>query len=384
MVSRLDRLVEFRDPLGPAAKQFLPRLQSAFLVETRGGRRAAGARKSRVQFSDARRHLLSGTRGHRRPPRRSRPAGHEARAALARSRRLRAWKAKRPRRRPPWRASKHRGKRPSAGWKRSPRSRSKPENLLVAATLERDQARRELARLGDGADPPARTEIERTARAGRSGAATCGSGTRATERIALAREAASRERAWRPLPESRRCAKRPQSQQEELATKRAEKAGLDERLASAAAISPYGSRRSVANCWPALRRSPSSKSAMAAEQQELARQNEVATAANESLRAERQRLEARKTGSNRNGIRPAARTSEVDDALRTARQTSERVARRSRPTRSGAGAQRFRARTSADGLPRRAERPARGFDRRAARAAQRRGAGCRRHSSIAR
>ena len=32
-VSRLDRLVEFRDPLGPAAKQFLPRLQSAFLVE---------------------------------------------------------------------------------------------------------------------------------------------------------------------------------------------------------------------------------------------------------------------------------------------------------------------------------------------------------------
>ncbi len=32
-VSRLDRLVEFRDPLGPAAKQFLPRLQSSFLVE---------------------------------------------------------------------------------------------------------------------------------------------------------------------------------------------------------------------------------------------------------------------------------------------------------------------------------------------------------------
>src|SRR5713226_9700813 len=34
VVSRLDRLVEFRDPLGPAAKQFLPRLRSAFLVET--------------------------------------------------------------------------------------------------------------------------------------------------------------------------------------------------------------------------------------------------------------------------------------------------------------------------------------------------------------
>jgi len=34
VVSRLDKLVEFRDPLGPAAKQFLPRLRSAYLVET--------------------------------------------------------------------------------------------------------------------------------------------------------------------------------------------------------------------------------------------------------------------------------------------------------------------------------------------------------------
>jgi len=34
VVSRLDRLVEFRDPLGPLAKQFLPRLRSAYLVET--------------------------------------------------------------------------------------------------------------------------------------------------------------------------------------------------------------------------------------------------------------------------------------------------------------------------------------------------------------
>ena len=33
-VARLDRLVEFRDPLGPAAKQFLTKLRSAYLVET--------------------------------------------------------------------------------------------------------------------------------------------------------------------------------------------------------------------------------------------------------------------------------------------------------------------------------------------------------------
>ncbi len=35
-IARLDRLVEFRQPLGPAAKQFLPKLRATFLVETSG------------------------------------------------------------------------------------------------------------------------------------------------------------------------------------------------------------------------------------------------------------------------------------------------------------------------------------------------------------
>ena len=34
VVSRFDRLVDFREPLGPAAKQFLSKLQSAYLIET--------------------------------------------------------------------------------------------------------------------------------------------------------------------------------------------------------------------------------------------------------------------------------------------------------------------------------------------------------------
>jgi len=32
--ARMDKLVEFRDPLGPAAKQFLPRLRSAYLTDS--------------------------------------------------------------------------------------------------------------------------------------------------------------------------------------------------------------------------------------------------------------------------------------------------------------------------------------------------------------
>ena len=34
VIARLDRLVDFRDPLGPAAKHFLTRLRTAYLVET--------------------------------------------------------------------------------------------------------------------------------------------------------------------------------------------------------------------------------------------------------------------------------------------------------------------------------------------------------------
>ena len=37
VISRLDQLLQFRDPLGPAAKQFLPRLQTAFLVGDAAG-----------------------------------------------------------------------------------------------------------------------------------------------------------------------------------------------------------------------------------------------------------------------------------------------------------------------------------------------------------
>ena len=36
VISRLDKLVEFRDPLGPAAKQFLPRLKAAYLADGAG------------------------------------------------------------------------------------------------------------------------------------------------------------------------------------------------------------------------------------------------------------------------------------------------------------------------------------------------------------
>ena len=41
VISRLDKLVEFRDPLGPAAKQFLPRLRYGYLTESNSAEKLA-------------------------------------------------------------------------------------------------------------------------------------------------------------------------------------------------------------------------------------------------------------------------------------------------------------------------------------------------------
>jgi chromosome segregation protein len=41
VISRLDKLVEFRDPLGPAAKQFLPRLRNGYLAQTTAAEKLA-------------------------------------------------------------------------------------------------------------------------------------------------------------------------------------------------------------------------------------------------------------------------------------------------------------------------------------------------------
>src|SRR5258707_3693185 len=49
VISRLDKLVGFRDPLGAAAKQFLPRLRSAYLTESA----AAAEKLARENAQDA-------------------------------------------------------------------------------------------------------------------------------------------------------------------------------------------------------------------------------------------------------------------------------------------------------------------------------------------
>src|SRR5207302_6626193 len=50
VISRLDKLVEFRDPLGPAAKQFLPRLRSAYLTDSTSAAEKLARENSQFAF----------------------------------------------------------------------------------------------------------------------------------------------------------------------------------------------------------------------------------------------------------------------------------------------------------------------------------------------
>jgi chromosome segregation protein len=135
----------------------------------------------------------------------------------------------------------------------------------------------------------------------------------------LAREAASREAAESAarIAEIRQAA---QTQQEELAVRRAAKAALDERFASAAAIAARleEERRELSARATAL---DVQQQSIAAEQEELVRQNEEQQRQAAALRAECQRLETRKIDFENEWNHARTRTTEVDDALRTLRQT---------------------------------------------------------------
>src|SRR5207248_10841871 len=50
VISRMDKLVEFRDPLGAAAKQFLPRLRAAYLTESTSAAEKLARENSQFAF----------------------------------------------------------------------------------------------------------------------------------------------------------------------------------------------------------------------------------------------------------------------------------------------------------------------------------------------
>jgi chromosome segregation protein len=315
-VSRLDRLVEFRDPLGPAAKQFLPRLQSAFLVEqseaaerlarenpaysfvtpdgtTYQGRVVSGGRPPEAGPLGMKRELRSLDAELLQLER----AAAEAQAALHHIEEE-------------FRASELTLEQAAA-------QHFESEKLAVAATLQRDQARGDMVRLGidlsDCQNELARMRNDATAAQRRAEAAQHRRGEVSSARAGTEQEIAQAMERQISLRQSA------QAKHEDLASRRAEMATLAERLASAETIA---ARMAHELQELVARRSAlvSQHGSLVQEQEQLAAQTAEHQTQVESLQTEKLRLESRGAEMEREFDATRVRATQVDDTLRMARQ----------------------------------------------------------------
>ena len=316
-VSRLDRLVEFRDPLGPAAKQFLPRLQSAFLVEQSAVAERLARENPAYSFvtpdgTTYQGRVVSGGR-----PSEAGPLGmkRELRALDAEVLQLeRAASEARE-------ALQHIEEELHASevtLEQAASQHVESEKLAVAATLQRDQARGDMVRLGielsDCQSQLARLRNDAAAAQRRAAAAQHRRGE-----VFVARAAAEQEivQAMEQQINLRQTAR---ARQEDLASRRAEMAALAERLASAETI--------AARMAHELQEIFARRSALVLQHESLVQEQEQLAAQTaehhrqvESLRAEKLRLEARGAEMEREFDATRVRSAQVDDSLRMARQT---------------------------------------------------------------
>jgi chromosome segregation protein len=316
VVSRLDTLVEFRDPLGPAAKHFLPRLRSAFLVET-----ATAA--ERLARENAQSHFVTpdGTCYQGRMVSGGRPT--EA-GPLVMKRELRALEAE---------VLQFERESAEAGdalarIEEEIRAAEKllEENLaqhveaqktIISASHYRDQARGELARLSSEL-AASQNELVRLRREANTAQQRAEQARAMQARATDSRGAAETEltQADERLVSLRQLI---EAHQEELATRRTDLATIAERLASAETVRERlaSDRREFGEREAALRQQ---QTALGTEREQLEAQTLEQQQQAESLRAEKTRLDARKAELEREWEQARVRTVEVDDALRGTRQ----------------------------------------------------------------
>ncbi len=316
VVSRLDRLVEFRDPLGPAAKQFLPRLQSAFLVESASAAERMARENPQHHFVTPdgtcyQGRMVSGGRATQAGPL---VMKRELRSLDAEILRLERTAAEAQ-------AALHHIEEELRSCGQSLEQATahhvEAEKTAVSATLLRDQARAELARLGmelaachkelarqrsevQAARQRAEDAERQQAQASESRTKTEAELVEASDHLATQRQMIT-------------------AHHEELALRRAEMATLAERLSSAESVATQWSEdeRELRNRESSLR---AQQAALAGERQQLESHTAEQQSKVETLKAEKVRLEARKAELEREWEQARVRTVKVDDALRAARQ----------------------------------------------------------------
>jgi chromosome segregation protein len=321
VISRLDRLVDFRDPLGPAAKQFLPKLKSAFLVET-------AAVAERLARENPQHHFVTvdGTCYQGRMVSGGRPGDA---GPLALKRELREFQAETSRLERL--AEETQAKLATlteevrafeASIEQTLGRHVEAEKALVAATHQREQARGEFARLaqqlGEYRNEIARLQSEADAARGRAALAL----ERHTQ--ALHSRANAETQAAQAAERLARMREALQSEQEQVVARREELATLAERLASAEII---GQRlaEEERQARERLAGLQEQRAALARERSELESSTAEQQRQAETFRSEKERFEERKKQLEQEWEGTRDRAGALDDAVRSKRESFDRL-----------------------------------------------------------
>ena len=321
VVSRLDKLVEFRDPLGPAAKQFLPRLRCAYL--TSGAEAAEKLAREYPQYAFVtpegtcyQGRMVTGGR-----PDEAGPLGMKRQLRVMESELIHT-EERMQRTQTDLDALTSELRGCEQALEEVIQQRRDAERNEFAAKHRHDQTQSELARLGleltscQNELAGVRREIEsvrqRAERAKLQHEMAVTSRVQAeTENLRLTGEIAELRVAV-------------QTEQEELAVAKAELAAMNERLASAESIAHrlQEERSELDRREAALRQQEAS---ISEETASMARQTEELTQQLEGLRSEKLRLEAHQTELEQAWDAARTRATQAEDHLRMARQTLQEV-----------------------------------------------------------
>jgi chromosome segregation protein len=316
VVSRLDRLVDFRDPLGPAAKQFVPKLQSAYMVETATVAEQLARENPRYHFV-----TTDGTCYHGRMVTGGRP-GEAGPLAMKRELRLLEAQAVQLQREAEESQAALRWLDDELGeqerrLQEALAQHMEAEKAFVGATHQRDLTRSERVRaeqsLEECRSNIARLRAEADAARERADAARQRQSEASKSRLDSETEIAACSDRVIALRQAA------QQRQEELAVRRAEMATLAERLGSAEGVA-----QRLANELSELREREHSlaeqRTALEREQEELTASTAELERRAETLRAEKERIEQRRAELEQEWEQARVHAVEVDDAARMARQ----------------------------------------------------------------
>jgi chromosome segregation protein len=321
IVSRLDKLVDFRDPLGPAAKQFLSKLQDAYLVET-------SAEAEQLAHANPQSHFvtLDGTCYHGRMVTGGRP-GEAGPLALKRELRMHEAEAVRLERlsaetQAELTRLEDEQRRVEAELAQNLVKHVEAERARVSAFHQLEQAREELSRIEQQL-AEAQREVARLAGEAEE-ARLRASDTRRLSEQALMSRADAEQQASEAIERLAAMREKVQSQQEQLAMRREELAAMSERMANAETLEGRLAEESnqARERLSALQeqRDALSREKIEREANSAQLEQQIEHHRNEKIRLEQRQSELE---SQWNALRD--RAANLDDSLRTKRQALEEV-----------------------------------------------------------